>query len=141
MASNKAKISSKDLTISSLNTNITQLQQSLKEHQVDKDFLILVKAKVWEQNSQEIKTLIQLWDHIEPSLVGLRKLEMEVGKSKNIFDPNLVEAKRANEKLNKLLDKKLKALDVGDHVELMVMINYPMQGKRVSDEIKDSVLN
>ena len=47
-------------------------------------------------------------------------------KSEIIFYPIIDEARKANEKLNKLFDEKLKALNIGDRVELMVVINHPV---------------
>lgn len=50
LVSSKAKIASKDLIINNLNSSITQLQHSLKEHKVDNNFLISMNEKFWEQN-------------------------------------------------------------------------------------------
>lgn len=58
-----------------------------------------------------------------------------------IFYPLIDEAWKANEKLNKLFDDKLKTLNIGDQEKLVTWFNYPVQGKRVCNEIKSVVLN
>lgn len=74
-------------------------------------------------------------------MVELKKLEGEVKKSEVIFYPVMDEAKKVNEKLNKLSDEKLKALNIRDRVELVIVINHHVQGKKVCEEIKGSILN
>lgn len=71
----------------------------------------------------------------------MKGLEAEMKKSKDIFDPLIDEAKRKNDKLNRLSDEKLKALNIGDQIQLVMWINYLMQGKRVCDEVKGNILN
>lgn len=91
---------------------------------MDKNFLLAVKEKFWEQRSQDIKTLIHLRDHIEVCLFELKKLEVDVSRSESIFDPILDQVKRVNKKLNEISNEKVQALNIGDQVELMEAINY-----------------
>lgn len=74
-------------------------------------------------------------------MVELKKLESDVSRSESILDPILDQAKKANKNLNEISNEKLLALKIGDRVELMVAINYPMRGKWVCQEIKNNVLN
>lgn len=95
--------------------------------------------KFWEKNTQDIKALIQVQDHAEFCTNELKELEVEMKKSEDIFDPLIDEAKRENEKLNRLSNEKLKALNIGYQIQLMIWINYLMQGRRVCDEVKRSI--
>lgn len=141
IATRVAKIVMKDTIISSLNTNIAQLQLSLNVNKVDKSFLLNMKKKFWELRDQEIKDLIHLRHHTKSCLSEFKRLEVEVTRCENILNPISEQAKQANKRLNDLSNEKLQSYNIGDQVELMSVINYPMRGKWVYHHIKGNVLS
>ena len=100
-----------------------------------------MKKNFWELRAQEVKDLIHLRDHIESCLSEFKRLKVEVTRCENILNPISEQAKQASKRLNGLSNEKLQSYNIGDRVELMSTINYPMRGKWVCHEIKSNVLS
>lgn len=68
---------------------------------------------------------------METCLIELKGLQAKVNRVENILDPLLVQASQAYEKLNKVSNEHLQALNIRYQVGLMATIHYPMRGQQI----------